>query len=236
MNDAASRGWQVERVSGRAAPFHARELPDPLSRTVWLFALERPALVLGSGQGVRAGDPSPFDAARVAGAGLDVVRRRSGGAAVLLEPGGVVWADVLIGRGDPLWDDDIGRAGWWVGEWWQRALGRLGVTAPAAVHRGRLVRNPLADAVCFAGVGPGELLVGGRKVVGVSQRRTRLGARFQTAALLRWEPRLLAELVGVQGQLKALGEVAVGLLELDGPAEPITVAAVERALLEELPT
>ena len=39
--------------------------------------------------------------------------------------------------------------------------------------------------VCFAGVGPGEVLAGGRKLVGISQRRTRAGARFQCAVHVR---------------------------------------------------
>lgn len=33
--------------------------------------------------------------------------------------------------------------------------------------------------MCFAGVGAGEVLLDGRKVVGISQRRARDGARFQ---------------------------------------------------------
>jgi lipoate-protein ligase A len=36
--------------------------------------------------------------------------------------------------------------------------------------------------VCFAGVGPGEVLTGDRKLVGLSQRRTRHGIRIQCQA------------------------------------------------------
>jgi lipoate-protein ligase A len=39
--------------------------------------------------------------------------------------------------------------------------------------------------------------VGTAKVVGVSQRRTRAGALFQCAALLRWAPGDLLELLAV---------------------------------------
>ena len=39
--------------------------------------------------------------------GVAVVRRRSGGGAVLLDPGGVVWVDVVVPRHDPRWDDDV---------------------------------------------------------------------------------------------------------------------------------
>ena len=43
-----------------------------------------------------------------------------------------------------------------------------------------------ARQVGFAGLGPGELTIGGRKVVGISQRRSRTHARFQVAILRRW--------------------------------------------------
>ena len=65
-------------------------------------------------------------------------------------------------------------------------------------------------------MGPGEVERDGRKVVGISQRRTRAGARFQCVAYREWRPdRLLA------------------LLDRDGVGEPAwssVVAAVgERA-------
>ena len=66
-----------------------------------------------------------------------------------------------------------------------------GPVADAVVHRGGLVATPWSRQVCFAGLGPGEVTVAGRKVVGVAQRRTRHGARFQVAALLRWDPAAL---------------------------------------------
>jgi hypothetical protein len=42
--------------------------------------------------------------------------------------------------------------------------------------------------VCFGALGPGEVLIDGRKAVGVSQRRTRAGARFQCIVYDRWNP------------------------------------------------
>jgi len=131
-------------------------------------------------------------------AGLDVVRRRSGGGAVLIEPGGVAWIDVAIARADPLWDDDVGRAFHWLGDAWAAALVLLGVVG-AEVHRGGLVRTALSDLVCFAGLGPGEVTVGGAKVVGMAQRRTREGALFQCAIPIEWNPDRLATLLGIEG-------------------------------------
>ena len=42
-----------------------------------------------------------------------------------------------------------------------------------------MVTTPWSDLVCFAGLGPGEVLLDGRKLVGLSQRRTRNGVRIQ---------------------------------------------------------
>ncbi len=172
----------VERLAGTAAEFHGRALPAPPARRVWVHQVRAPALVLGSTQ-----DPGIVDAAAAAAAGVEVVRRRSGGGAVLVEPGGVVWVDVVVPTDDPLWDDDVGRAFTWVGETWAAALATVGVGG-ARCTGVRLVTTPWSSLVCFGGMGPGEVTVGGAKVVGLAQRRTREGAWFQGAALLRWAP------------------------------------------------
>ncbi len=52
-----------------------------------------------------------------------------------------------------------------------------------------------AELVCFAGIGPGEVLLGGRKLVGISQRRTRNGSRFQCMVHTRWSPDVLVDLL-----------------------------------------
>lgn len=217
--------WTVERTRGDAGTFHRRELPIPPVRSLWLLEVDRPAVALGAAQ-----PADSVDEELAVAQGIEVVRRRSGGSAVLIEPGGLVWADLVIGRADPLWDDDVGRAMWWVGEVWATALRHLGVEAE--VHRGPLQRGAYGDRICFAGVGPGEVLVDGRKVVGLSQRRTRDAARFQTAALLHWEPALLAALCGIvrlgDAVDSALAGAAVGL----GRA----AAEVEQALVAALPS
>lgn len=50
-----------------------------------------------------------------------------------------------------------------------------------------MVSSPLATVVCFAGLAPGEVTVDGAKVVGISQRRTRAGARFQCSVPRVWD-------------------------------------------------
>jgi lipoate-protein ligase A len=182
--------WAVARAHTTAADFHARDIPDPAERTVWVCEATGPALVLGSAQ-----PDAGVDRDACSAAGVDVVRRRSGGGAVLVVPGEVLWVDLVLPAGDPLWQDDVGRAFHWVGDAWAAALAELGVRGE--VHRGPLVRSPWSRQVCFAGLGPGEVTVGGRKVVGISQRRTRAAARFQCAALAAWDPGTVVRLLGL---------------------------------------
>jgi lipoate-protein ligase A len=192
---------------------HRREPPTDGRRHAWFVRPVRPALVLGSTQ-----PAAHVDEDALAEAGIELVRRRSGGGAVLVEAGDLVWVDLLVGRDDPLWYDDVGRAAHWVGRLWAAVLAELGVEAD--VHTGGLERGPYGERVCFAGLGAGELTVDGRKVVGVSQRRTRDVARFQTSALLRWRPERLAGLLAMTDAARAvlagsLATAAVGLVDLE---------------------
>jgi lipoate-protein ligase A len=134
--------------------------------------------VLGSTQ--PAGD---LDDERVADAGLEVCRRRSGGGAVVVRPGGQVWLEVFVPAADPLWDRDVSRSAFWLGECAQRAVTGLTGATPA-VHRGPMLRSRWSAMVCFAGLGSGELQIAGRKVLGISQRRRRDGTWLFLALLL----------------------------------------------------
>lgn len=203
MTDGSPAGsWRVELRRGPVADGHG-----PVGafdgRTVLRHEPVGPALVLGSGQ---RGDDGSVE--RAGTADLPVVRRRSGGGAVMVVPGSVLWLDVLVPRGDPLWDDDVGRSAVWLGAAWRDALGALGVDAEVV---DRASCGAVGRAICFGGRAAGEVLVGGRKVVGVSQRRDRYGARFQCAALVGPEAveASVVPLVGLLG-LGAAGESGDG--------------------------
>ena len=101
----------------------------------------------------------------------------------MIAPGAQVWVDVWLPRDDALWDDDVVRSSSWLGRAWCVALEELGV-GHLEVHEGRLARTEMSDLVCFAGLGPGEVTCRGRKLVGISQRRVKQGARFQTVSPL----------------------------------------------------
>ena len=90
------------------------------------------------------------------------------------------------------------------------ALAALGVGG-TRLHEDGLVCGPLGGTVCFAGRGPGEVLVGDAKLVGISQRRTRAGARFQCAVPVYWDPAPLATLLSSRPDAQALAAVGTGL-------------------------
>ena len=222
--------WTLRRLDGAPADFLARPLPEPAGREVWWYEPPAPVLVLGSTQRDAVVDRS---AARRAG--TDVVRRRSGGGAVLVAPGDAVWVDIVLPREDPWWVDDVSRSSDRLGEVWAEVVRR---TAPGrtSVHHGTLVRGPWSDLVCFPGLGPGEVRLDDRKVVGISQRRTRAGARFQCLLVRRWDPvgilalldlddaarqQALVDLAGAVGGVDVAPEAAVSrFLDALGEAEP----------------
>lgn len=143
---------------------------------------------------------------------------------MLVVPGELVWIDVIVPTGDVHWDDDVGRSFHWLGTVWHDTLAQLGVESQ--VHRGAMVTARLSPSVCFAGVGPGEVLVGGRKVVGISQRRVRRAARFQCAALLVWDPDPYVEILlpGDEEAVTELGAAATGLAMAADPLEAAFLA------------
>ncbi len=215
MSSSHGTKWLVEHRSGTVADLHAssaalvspNDVPvSPLARTARCLQPIDSALVLGSSQ-----PETVADASACARAGVGLVRRRSGGGAVLVQPGAQLWVDLVVPAGDPLFDEDVARAAWWVGEAWALALRHAGL-AGAEAWKGQLLRRPWGSIACFALLGAGEVTVPdvtatdvtasvpGRqwpKVVGVSQRRTRLGALFQCSCLLRWEPAELAALLAL---------------------------------------
>jgi lipoate-protein ligase A len=226
--------WRVVEEWGKVADLHAgsaallRPLDgQPAARVVRLLHPTGRAVVLGSAQ---PESDVNLEAARAAG--TEVVRRRSGGGAVLVGPGLVTWVDVVVPAEDRLWEADVGHAFWWLGSAWVAGLADVGVPG-AEMWGGGLVRSRWSGRVCYAGVGPGEVLLGGRKVVGMSQRRTRRGALFQCAVPVSWDPVDLLDLLAVTA-----AERSAGITELAGAAVGIGPAAAARlaaALLDRLP-
>lgn len=175
-------GWLVEHVRGTAADLFTGPRSSagvlgsgPVDPTIRFVEVDAPVLVLGSAQ-----------RAEIVGTVPAWINRRSGGGAVWLDPEEQVWVDVIVPAEHPLWHADVAKSFDWLGDAWANSLKAMGVDEPIQVHGGRLMPTAWSGLLCFAGRGPGEVFVHERKLVGISQRRSRHGVLFQCGLLLRW--------------------------------------------------
>ena len=185
-------GVVTEIVVGSAVDFHARPLPTDPHPHIWWFTPKQSALVLGSTQNL-----SIVDSTECRKRGIEIVKRHSGGGAVLLSSETTVWIDVVLPATHELSVSDIGQAPLWLGKLFQQVLTDLGV-ADLTLHETAMEKTDWSTLICFAGRGPGEVFTSnGHKVVGISQRRTREWARFQIVVSLAWRPEILLALLNV---------------------------------------
>jgi lipoate-protein ligase A len=175
---SVDKGWKSHFWRGTAADFHSLDLVP--ERAVWCCSVTSPALILGSTQ-----KESDIDSACAMTEGIEVVRRRSGGGVVFVDPDASIWCDITISRDDVLWSDDVSTSMLWLGEVFVDALAPWLTTS---VYRNEFVVGDDGRAVCFASTSPGEVFSDSSKVVGISQRRTREGARFQCVLYRNWNP------------------------------------------------
>lgn len=203
--------WQVHEWSGSARDFHGRDLP--MSTALWLVRAQSPSVVLGSSQ-----REDSIDVVAANDAGFDVFRRRTGGGAVLVDAT-ALWVDVMLPRDHPWWTDDVSASMLWLGESWARVLTQLSSAKTFVVHRGAMMHSVVSDAVCFAGRAPGEVFVSDKKIVGISQRRGREGARFQCVVYTTWSSHWIDFVTG-DGDLSVAGQSGCGLHDIGVTASP----------------
>lgn len=220
--------WKFREVQAGVGEFHGMEHLG--GREVWLHCWgdeERGALVLGSSQ-----PKELVDAGVLRRRELELVKRQSGGGAVLVVPGSVVWIDVFIPRDDLLWEDDVGKSALWLGEAWQATLLEFGVAAE--VHRGPYQPGDWGELICFAGRAAGEVFVDGKKSLGISQRRTRQGARFQTALARQWNITDLSPLLNLSPEDRARLETETATAAHPLPLPPKSVFTAFCQTIESL--
>ncbi len=211
--------WTFRHWHGDAGEFHQRDLDS--ERTLWRCDVDQPAIVLGSAQ-----QGSDVDLARAEELGLTVVTRRSGGGAVYVHPADCLWLDVVIPRDDELWTDDVSTSMLWLGDVFVRALSPW---IEAETFRGTFLPGTFGRSVCFDSCAPGEVTSDGRKLVGMSQRRGRYGARIQCVLYRSWNPDQWAPIF-------SSAEVRAHVMEMNVATVDAPLTDVATAVWAELPS
>jgi lipoate-protein ligase A len=208
--------WGRHDWTGTAADFHAMELP--YERALWWCNVETPTVILGSTQSVDDVNQNSADES-----GVLVSRRRSGGGAVFVHPSDTVWIDITISRDDPLWKDDVAESMLWLGEFFVEALSPW---VQANVYRDSFSTGVDGRVVCFSSSSPGEVFVGANKLVGISQRRGREGARFQCVLYRHWRPGEWSQIFASSDVRSRVADIPVATLDI--PAQTLVNAVSQQ--------
>jgi lipoate-protein ligase A len=162
-----------------------------------------------------------YDRERIRALGIDTVRRPTGGRAV--------WhaRELTYAVAAPVsWFGGLAMAYRVVHEMLARALGRLGVSATLAPPS---TPGPIGAGACFASHAGGEVLAGGRKLVGSAQLRQGSAFLQHGSMLLEDDQRLLAELT--LGDTPPRSEITLR----EAGSRTVTFSDVARAVSDELP-
>ncbi len=224
-----SHATAADALAGSLAALEGAQPDDPATVAWWL--VERDALVLGRGSTVAA------DTAACAAAGVEVVRRSSGGGPVLWGPD-LLAVDVIVPRDHPLHSDDVVDSYRLLGEAMTRAIMRLGAPARAVdPAETRSLDSTMGALSCFAALSPWEVVIDDRKAVGLSQVRRRTGTLLQAGILLDVDGARLTSLLDLTPTARhhlarTLAERATGLHEHIAAGHQEIIDAVSDAITE----
>lgn len=101
----------------------------------------------------------------------------------------------------------------WLGECFVEALSPW---VKAEVSRKTFSTGIDGRVVCFASSSPGEVFVGSNKLVGISQRRGRKGARFQCVLYRHWRPGEWSAILASADVRSRIEDIAVATLDIPG--------------------
>ncbi len=144
-------------------------------------------------------------------AGVDIVRRITGGKAVYHQD--EVTYSLAAGRLEDLFPDDIVRTYEIISTCLARGLSELGIFASLAetVVSCRKTERP---SCCFSEPAGRELLVDGRKICGSAQTRSHGGFLQHGSLLMTFDPAVTASLIRTPAPPEQLRDRVVGLNEL----------------------
>ncbi len=174
--------WTIETKYSETALAHEANLEEWRKPTIWIIEPKDTCLVLGKSQRGRAF----LDLSYLDEQNINLTVRQSGGGAVLVSPEDMLWVDIFIPQGSKFWIPDIAEASMWIGRIWHNALKRLDIEC--YLFDQKFSRSEASDLICFISRAAGELFVGTRKILGISQRRSKFGTRFQCALIINWKP------------------------------------------------
>ncbi len=161
-----------ENMAMDEAVFRVRQRSQ-MPPTLRFYSWRSPAVSVGYFQDIE----KEIDHAFCAGENLDIVRRPTGGKAVLHEDD--LTYSVISGEGDPLFPPDVLGTYRVVSRCLTRGFAEIGLGVRMALGG----RNGRGDASCFASPSRYELLVGERKICGSAQVRSR-GSFLQHGSIL----------------------------------------------------
>ncbi|MBI3325259.1 MAG: lipoate--protein ligase family protein [Nitrospinae bacterium] len=174
MSDEVPRRWRLLNT-GPADGFTNMAVDEAIlqacaagkgSPTLRFYTWSPPALSLGYGQPIA----KSVDLARCRTLGIDVVRRPTGGRAVLHEH--EVTYSLVIREDDPQVVSGVLASYLTVSQALMQGLSYLGITAELVPLRRSPSHPPDAESpVCFSAPSSYEVAVGGRKIIGSAQRR-----------------------------------------------------------------
>lgn len=167
---------------------------------------------------------------------MDVVRRITGGQAVF-HIGEITYSVSASGE-ERIFPPDVSGAHQVISRCLSRGLSRLGIRAMLA-EKGRQVRNGERNANCFASPSRNELLVGGRKICGSAQVRTRGGFLQHGLMFLDFHAEETIELImpaAVPAELETLKRSVTSVNQELGRSvsESEIISALKQGFMDEL--
>jgi len=167
--------------------------------TIRFYAWRPPTISLGYGQPLDGG----IDLAEAARLGIGLVRRLTGGSAILHEGPDLELTYSVVGSHDDFAGaDDLLATYRWIGTALAAGLNRLGAAAKMVpVQPSSAGAMP---AFCFARTGSYELIVNGRKLVGSAQRRQGVAFLQHGSVMLGAAPERLRRVFPTQDPLAGM--------------------------------
>jgi lipoate-protein ligase A len=219
---ARSGAWNMQRDGELLAA--QRPQDDPILR---LYLWQPAAVTIGYNQ-----DPTDFDQETIAARGYDLVRRPTGGRAIL-HADELTYA-VIGASPSPLFGDTLHSTYMKINAALLAFLAQLGLAADISDGESRADARGL---VCFQSAGKHEVKVGGRKIIGSAQRRTN-GVFLQHGSILAGPrhlelPALLGGDAAREQDARELASVTTDLSQLLGIVQtPTRLAALAELLAQ----